>query len=91
MKRDIHKRAAAILMAAVMALSMAACSKNVACINCHNGPSKGYKHKGRGETLYYCKNCSSRCDFCRSRADRHYESLVGIVFVCDKCYEKMYG
>ena len=52
-----------------------------------SSPSKEYK-KSDGTPVYVCEDCSSVCMICGDeKATYHYESLLGIVFVCNDCYE----
>ena len=58
---------------------------------CNHSPSKEYK-KSDGTSVYVCEDCSSECMICgREKATKHYESLLGIVFVCDDCYKTATG
>ncbi len=54
---------------------------------CGDRPSKEYK-KRDGTPVYVCQECSSECMLCGDKATKHYESLLGIVFVCNDCYKK---
>ena len=87
------KRFGCLLMSAVLALSMlTACVPTVdePCAYCNNRPSKEYE-KRDGSLFYVCEECSSKCMLCGDeKAEKHYESLLGIVFVCDDCYEAAY-
>ena len=88
------KKVGCLLMAAVLALSMlTACGSTVnePCEYCHHSPSKKYK-KSDGTPFYVCEECSSTCMICgREKAKKHYESLLGIIFVCDDCYKEVTG
>lgn len=84
------KRVFVLLLIVVLAATMfTACARTVnePCAYCHNGPSREYK-RSNGSSFYVCKDCSSVCMLCnRKKAKKHYESLLGIVFVCDDCYD----
>lgn len=84
------KRIAVILLVLLLSVSMfTACTSTVnePCMYCRSSPSKEYK-KRDGTPVYVCENCSSQCMICnREKATKHYESLLGIVFVCDDCYK----
>lgn len=58
------------------------------CMYCNSSPSREYK-KSDNTMGYVCENCSSKCMLCGAKATKHYESLIGIVFVCDECYEEV--
>lgn len=75
-----------------MVLIMSACSSEP-CENCGDTPTKGYRNDSTREKEYYCSDCSSRCDLCGDDADKHYTGGLGIVFICNDCYDalKDYG
>lgn len=85
----MKKKFLSIFIVVATLLMFGGCSSlvNEPCSYCHNSPSKAYK-KSDGSTFYVCEECSSECMICsREKATHHYESLLGIVFVCDDCYE----
>lgn len=57
------------------------------CETCGKTQTQGYMNNETKEAEYYCKACSSKCEFCSEKATKHYTSLLGIVFVCEECYE----
>lgn len=69
-------------------LILIGCSSDEPCEYCRNSPSKDYKLKS-GENFYVCDDCGSECMLCGDKAQNHYESLMGIVFACDDCYEEI--
>ena len=58
------------------------------CMYCSARPSKAYQ-KSDGETVYVCSECSSTCMFCGEKATRQYETLLGVAFACDDCYNDL--
>lgn len=85
----LKKKVSMLLAVLMSAFMLTACSgmADEPCMYCGHSPSKGYKMSD-GEKDYVCKDCSSRCMLCGTeKAKKHYESLIGIVFVCDDCYE----
>lgn len=84
------KKMISLLIVALVSVSiLTACSSTVdePCMYCSQSPSKEYE-KSDGTSVYVCENCSSICMICGSeKATKNYESLLGIVFVCNDCYE----
>lgn len=82
----MFRKIASIFLVSLLAISMlTACSSTVdePCMYCSHSPSKEYE-KSDGTSVYVCEDCSSECMICgREKATKHYESLLGIVFVCD--------
>lgn len=67
------------------------CSSTVdePCDYCGKSPSIEYM-KSDDTPFYICKECSSTCMICGDeKATTHYESLLGIIFACDDCYQKV--
>lgn len=83
------KRVLVVLLVVALAATMfSACASTVnkPCAYCGSCPSKEYK-RSDGSPFYVCKDCSSVCMLCnRQKATKHYESLLGVVFVCEDCY-----
>lgn len=86
----MKKRVIILLCAVFSVLMLTACAATVnePCMYCHDSPSKEYK-RSNGKFAYVCKDCSSECMLCGEKATKHYESLIGVVFVCDSCYKEM--
>lgn len=56
--------------------------------SCGKTPTKAYQNSDSQEAEYYCKSCSSDCEFCSEKATEYYTSGLGcIIFVCDDCYQ----
>lgn len=82
-KLSIASGLCAMLLAATM---LTGCGKKEPCSYCGDETSKKYKlHDGSYD--YVCKDCSSECFFCGKKATKHYESYLGIIFVCKDCYD----
>lgn len=79
-----------IVMLIGMLFSLSACATIVdePCAWCNSSPSKVYELSS-GKEMYVCEDCSSECAYCAKPATKHYESLLGFVFVCDNCYEEV--
>jgi len=58
------------------------------CMYCGQSPSQEYE-KSDGTLVYVCEVCSSECMLCHDKATKHYESLLGIMFVCNDCYNEV--
>lgn len=84
------KKLGVLLLAAVLVFcALTGCSSTVdePCMYCGHSPSKQYR-KQDGTAVYVCESCSSECMICGDRkATKRYESLLGLVFVCNDCYK----
>ena len=86
MKRII--RILAVIVIVALMVSLAACSSNP-CEDCGDTPTKGYKNEKSGDKEYYCADCSSECNLCYDDAAKHYTGGMGIIFICNDCYEEL--
>ena len=71
-----------------MVLLLSACASDP-CVACGDLPAKGYLNESTREKEYYCRECSSCCDLCGDDADKHYTGGIGIVFICNDCYNEL--
>lgn len=82
------KIAVAVFLLATVLILTGGCS-SVPCENCNDTPTKAYKNDSTGEKEYYCADCTSECYLCGDRADKHYTSGIGVVFICNDCYDEL--
>ena len=83
---------AVVLIVAVILLLFSRCSL-MPCEDCGDVPTRGYKNESSGKREFYCSDCSSECYLCDNDADKHYTGGIGIIFICNRCYNelKSYG
>lgn len=86
----MKKRILMVLMVIGLVCGLTGCATTVdePCAWCNSSPSKVYELSS-GKEMYVCEDCSSTCAYCSGTATKHYESLLGIVFVCNDCYEEV--
>ena len=84
------KRSFFFISVIVLLTILTACGSSAPCESCGDTPTKGYMNSYHKEKEYYCKDCSSNCEFCSDKATEHYTSGFGIiVFACDDCYKEI--
>ncbi len=84
--RSFGKKVLSLFLGVSLILGIAACGLVTPCGSCGRTPSNAYPNKSGGKTLYRCDFCTPGCAFCTEAATLCYDSILGTIFACNRCY-----